>query len=168
MQIDFYQLSRDPAQKIAVQLAQKLFDAGDRLLIVSADDAQLSAISDALWQADGPCFLAHDRAGKADDALQPILLSMDAVPSNDARHIMIADGQWRAEILAEILAETGAKTGAKTGAETGAETGIQRVFYLFGPAQLDAARVAWRSLKDVPDLTRNFWKQDGGKWVKAA
>lgn len=148
MQVDFYQLSRDPAPKIAVQLARKLFDAGDRLLIVSGDDALLSSISDALWQADGPCFLAHDRAGGADDGLQPILLSADVTPANNARHIMIADGQWRAEVL------------------TAAET--ERLFYLFGPNDVDAARLAWKGLKDAADTTRNFWRQDNGKWVKAA
>jgi DNA polymerase III subunit chi len=148
MQVDFYQLSRDPAPKIAVQLARKLFDAGDRLLIVSGDDAVLLAISDALWQADGPCFLAHERAGGADDALQPILLSAEAAPANNARHIMIADGEWRAEVVAD--------------------TGTERVFYLFGPPQVDAARVAWKGLKDAADTTRNFWRQDNGKWVKAA
>ncbi len=149
MQVDFYQLSRDPAPKIAVLLARKLFDAAERLLIVSGDDALLAAISDALWQAEGPCFLAHERAGGADDALQPILLSAGPTAANDARHIMLADGQWRAEVLAQTPQP-------------------ERLFYLFGPAEVEAAREAWRSLKDTPDLTRNFWRQEGGKWVKAA
>ena len=148
MQVDFYQLSRDPAPKSAVTLARKLFDAGERLLIVSGDDTLLSAISDALWQADGPSFLAHARAGGADDAVQPILLSPELTTANGARHIMLADGGWRTEAAAS--------------------DGIGRLFYLFGPPQVEAARDAWRSLKDMPDLTRNFWRQDGGKWVKAA
>ena len=148
MQVDFYQLSRDPAPKIAVQLARKLFDTGERLLIVSGDDALLSTISDALWQADGPSFLAHERAGGTDDAMQPILLADAITPANGPLHIMLADGQWRAEVVAQA--------------------GTQRIFYLFGPTDVEAARDAWRSLKDAPDLSRNFWRQDGGKWVKAA
>lgn len=148
MQVDFYQLSRDPAPKIAVQLARKLFDTGERLLIVSGDDALLTAISEALWQAEGPCFLAHDRAGGELDAMQPILLSAEATPANNARHIMIADGLWRPEMLATA--------------------GVERIFYLFGPAEIDAARLAWKGLKDAAEITRNFWRQDGGKWVKAA
>ena len=148
MQVDFYQLSRDPAPKIAVQLARKLFDGGQRLAIVADDDALLSAISEALWAAEGPVFLAHERAGLADDAVQPILLSSELSNANGARHIMLADGRWRADVLAS--------------------DGLERLFYLFGPAELESARHAWRSLKDAPNLTRHFWRQDGGKWVKAA
>lgn len=147
MQVDFYQLSRDPAPKIAVLLARKLFDAGERLLIVADDDALLTSVSEALWQADGPSFLAHARAGAADDAAQPILLSSESTPANAARHLMIADGRWRAD-----LAACGT---------------IDRLFYLFSPADLYAAREAWRSLKDASDLSRNFWRQEGGKWAKA-
>ena len=148
MQVDFYQLSRDPAPKIAGLLARKLFDAGERLLIVADDDALLTAISDALWQVDGPAFLAHERAGEADDSVQPILLSPSLTTANMARHIMLADGTWRADAVAS--------------------EGVERLFYLFGPADVEAARDAWRSLKDAPDLTRHFWRQEGGKWVKAA
>ena len=144
-QVDFYQLSRDPAERVAVLLARKLFEAGDRLLIVAQDETLRTRLSEALWAADGAVFLAHEMVGAGDDAVQPILLSAEPKATNGARHIMLADGEWRAEALS-----------------------AERVFYLFGPDRLDEARAAWKSLKDAADLTRNFWRQDGGRWVKAA
>ena len=144
-QVDFYQLSRDPVERVAVLLARKLFDAGDRLLIVANDEALRSRIGEALWAADGAAFLAHELAGEGHDAAQPILLSAQPTNANAARHIMLADGEWRDAVLS-----------------------ADRVFYIFGPDHLDEARAAWISLKDATDLTRNFWRQDGGRWVKAA
>jgi DNA polymerase-3 subunit chi len=43
MQVDFYQLTRDPAEKVLSAIAQRVLDNGGRLLIVS-DDAGLSLI----------------------------------------------------------------------------------------------------------------------------
>lgn len=144
-QVDFYQLSRDPVERVAVVLARKLFDAGDRLLIVARDEGLRARVSEALWAADGAAFLAHEMAGEGNDAPQPILLSADLTDTNAARHIMVADGEWRAAALT-----------------------AERVFYLFGPDHLGDARAAWKSLKDADTLTRNFWRQDDGRWVKAA
>ncbi len=142
-QVDFYQLSRDPVERVAVTLARKLFDAGDRLVIVARDPALRATISGALWQADASSFLAHDMAGGADDGLQPILISPEPSEANGAQHVLIADGEWRASALA-----------------------AERVFYLFGPDHLDAARAAWRSLNEPDGINRNFWRQEGGKWRK--
>jgi DNA polymerase-3 subunit chi len=41
MQVDFYQLTRDPAEKILPVIAQRVLDDHGRLLIVSDDRAQL-------------------------------------------------------------------------------------------------------------------------------
>ena len=144
-QVDFYQLSRDPVERVAVLLARKLFDAGERLLIVARDEALRVRVSEALWVADGVAFLAHELVGEGNDAAQPILLSAEPIDANGARHVMLADGEWREAVLV-----------------------AERVFYLFGPDRLDEARTAWKSLKDAADLTRNFWRQEGGRWIKAA
>ena len=40
MQVDFYQLTRDPAEKILALIAQRVLDDDGRLLIVSDDKAQ--------------------------------------------------------------------------------------------------------------------------------
>lgn len=141
MQVDFYQLTRDPAEQVIPAIVQKILDDGGRLLVVSADDAQLEKLSVALWSAKPESFIAHQKSGEGDDSLQPVLLANEAVASNAARMIALADGEWREQAL-----------------------GFDRAFYLFPPEKTDNARTAWRALADRPDVERRYWKQDGGKW----
>ena len=60
MQVDFYQLTRDPAHNVLPAIANKVLEEGRRLLIVSNDAEQLKAISTALWAWKPDSFLAHD------------------------------------------------------------------------------------------------------------
>jgi DNA polymerase III subunit chi len=142
MQVDFYQLTRDPAEKVLPPLAQRVLDGGGRLLVVG-DGAQLDVISAALWNWKPDSFLAHAKAGEGDDSLQPILLSSEPVAANLAKFIVLADGVWRDETLE-----------------------FDRAFYLFPPDATDNARTAWRALGEREGLERRYWKQDGGKWVE--
>lgn len=141
MQVDFYQLTRDPAEKVLPAIAQRILDNKGRLLIISDDAGQLDAISAALWTARPDSFLAHAKSGEGDDALQPILLSQDTDAPNGAKFVALADGNWRA-----------------------VTEDFERIFYLFPPEQTDNARSAWRTLSD--GVERRYWKQDGGKWVQ--
>jgi DNA polymerase III subunit chi len=141
VQVDFYQLTRDPAEKVLPPIAQKILNDGGRLLVVSGDNAQLDSLSQALWNWKPESFLAHGRAGEGKDASQPILLSGAVEPANGARMVAIADGAWRDEAL-----------------------GFDRAFYLFAPERTDDARAAWRALGEKADVERRYWKQDGGKW----
>ena len=141
MQVDFYQLTRDPAEKVLPAIAQRILDNKGRLLIISDDAGQLDAISAALWTARPDSFLAHAKSGEGDDALQPILLSQDTDAPNGAKFVALADGNWRADTQ-----------------------DFDRIFYLFPPEQTDNARSAWRTLGD--GVERRYWKQDGGKWVQ--
>ncbi len=141
MQVDFYQLTRDPAEKVLPAIAQRILDNKGRLLIISDDAGQLGAISGALWTARTDSFLAHAKSGEGDDALQPILLSQDTDAPNGAKFVALADGNWRA-----------------------VTEDFERIFYLFPPEQTDNARSAWRTLGD--GVERRYWKQDGGKWVQ--
>ncbi|HSM53660.1 MAG TPA: DNA polymerase III subunit chi, partial [Erythrobacter sp.] len=38
--VDFYQLSRDPVERVAAMLARKVLQEGQRLLVVSGDPGQ--------------------------------------------------------------------------------------------------------------------------------
>jgi DNA polymerase III subunit chi len=142
VQVDFYQLTRDPAEKILPPIAQRVLDSGGRLLVVG-DSAQLDMISAALWHAKSDSFLAHAKTGDGDDSIQPILLSGEPVAANRAKFIVLADGIWRDEALE-----------------------FDRAFYLFPPDATDNARAAWRALGDKDGVERRYWKQDGGKWVQ--
>ncbi len=143
MRVDFYQLSRDPAPLAVAQIAAKAVEAGKRLLIVADDDALLMKVSEALWGRSGT-FLANGAAGGPHDARQPILLSDKVDAANSATCLVLADGKWR--------------EGA----------GFERTFLFFDDITLTAAREMWKELGNREGLRRNFWKQDGGKWVQAA
>jgi DNA polymerase III subunit chi len=141
MQVDFYQLTRDPAHNVLPVIANKVLEEGRRLLIVSNDAEQLKTISTALWAWKPDSFLAHDVAGQGNEAEQPILLSTTPAAENSARLVAMADGEWRDEAL-----------------------NFDRAFYLFPPDSTDQARAAWKALKDKDGVERRYWRQDGGKW----
>ncbi|MGB3752330.1 MAG: DNA polymerase III subunit chi [Parerythrobacter sp.] len=144
MRMDFYQLSRDPVEAVVTLLAQKVLAAGKRGLVVSGDADQRAAIGTALW-AQPECFLANGEAGDEHAARQPLLLSANCEAANGATNVLLADGIWREESEA-----------------------FARTFLLFDDATVDAARELWRKLDGREGLERNFWKQDGGRWTKAA
>lgn len=144
MRVDFYQLSETAVEAALPALAAKMREAGAKVLVVSADEAQRARISEALWAPTGT-FLAHGLAGGPDDARQPILLSGSLEAANEARFLALADGQWRA----------------------GAEA-FERVFLLFDNSTIDDARATWRSLDGRADTVRNYWRQEGRGWVQAA
>ncbi len=142
MRVDFYQLGNLSAEAALPQLARQTLKIGERMLVVSADEAQLARIGAVLWEAKDS-FLANGMAGGDHDARQPILLAPSAEPANGARFVALADGEWRDEALV-----------------------FERAFLLFSAATLDGARGAWRALGDKDGVERRFWKRDGARWVE--
>ena len=143
MRVDFYQLSRDPAEALIPRLAEQTLAAGKRLLVVAGDAEQGPRISQCLWAHKPESFLAHGAAGEGHEARQPILLADALDPANGARFIAFADGVWRDP-----------------------PEGCERVFHLFSAETIDAARAAWRTLGEDETVERHFWKQDGGRWTE--
>lgn len=145
MRVDFYQLTRDPAEAVLPLIARNTMAQGQRLLVVAPAD-RFDALSDALWTRLPESFLAHGRADQPHAARQPILLASTLLPggpepANGARFVALADGEWRAPALT-----------------------FDRAFLLFGEATIVAARHVWRELGANTALDRHLWKQDGGKW----
>jgi DNA polymerase-3 subunit chi len=145
MQVDFYQLGQTPLEQVIASLAEKLLAQDARLLIVAEDETLLARLDRMLWDQGATSFLPHGLAGGADDARQPILLSTSPDAPNLARNMLIADGQWREAAL-----------------------GYDRAFYLFDNAALEGARLAWKLLSGREGVERNFWAQEGGRWVQKA
>lgn len=142
--VDFYRLTRDPAERVLPAIAGRVLANGDRLLVVAGPAMQRQAIDDALWTLQPASFLPHGAAGSPDEAIEPILISgtLDAAPANRATHLALADGEWRDEAL-----------------------GFARVFLLFDNSRIDDARALWRSLAARDDVDNRFWKQDeAGRW----
>ena len=143
MQVDFYQLAGVRAEQVIASLAEKILDSGGQMLIVAEDEQLLARLDRLLWDQGKTSFLPHGLAGGADDARQPILLSSSPDAPNQARNMLIADGQWREAALS-----------------------YDRSFYLFDDATLDAARLAWKLLSGREGVDRRYWAQEDGKWVK--
>jgi len=143
MQVDFYHLTRDTAERVLPKLAERTLALGQRLLVLSADTGHREALGEALWTHSPDSFLAHGEIDAPNPQVQPILLADRVEPANGARFIALADGVWRDEAL-----------------------GFDRVFLLFGEAAITEARKAWVALGEREGLERHYWKQDGGKWVE--
>ncbi|MEO1045251.1 MAG: DNA polymerase III subunit chi [Pseudomonadota bacterium] len=148
MRVDFYQLSRDPVARLLPDLAERTLSADNRMVILADDDVLLDGISDALWSSKPQSFLAHGKAGEGQEGDQPILLARtlaegEAGAPNQAQFLAIADGVWRDHC-----------------------NSFERIFFPFEPDHIDAARAAWKSLKDRDRVTRHYWRQDGRRWVE--
>jgi DNA polymerase-3 subunit chi len=145
MQLDFWQLSRDPVERVVALIAERTRSAGEKLLVVSTDEAQRTAVSRALWEAKPEAFLANGEADSPHAERQPILLSPRCEAANGARYVVLADGVWRDEGEA-----------------------FERAFLLFDEAGTPAARGTWRQFDGREDVERSYYAQEGGKWVKKA
>jgi len=145
MRVDFYQLGAIPAESVIAALGLKLIEENQRLLVVAGDEAWLARLDRLLWDQGATSFVPHALAGGSDDTAQPILLSQGTDAPNLARNLLIADGEWREAAL-----------------------GYDRAFYLFDEGRLEPARLAWKLLAGRDGVERNYWANDGGKWVKKA
>ena len=145
MQLDFWQLARDPLERVVALIAERTRASGAKLLVVANDQGQRAAIGRALWEANPEAFLANGDAAGPHAARQPILLSSDCQAVNGAGYLVLADGDWR----------------------DGAEA-FERVFLLFGEAGAAPARGVWRKFDGREDVQRSYYAQEEGKWVKKA
>lgn len=144
MRVDFYQLSRDPAEAALPLIARNVMKVGERLLVVSADPQQRQRICQALWSLGEDSFLANGMAGEGLEDRQPILLSDVPQPLNGANFLAIADGQWRE-----------------------GDVSFARTFFLFDDRTVQHARDTWRMLRGREGVEHYYWKQEGGRWIQA-
>ena len=142
MQVDFYQLSRDPLDKVVPLLAGKVVAAGAKLSIAVADDDRRQKLADALWAQPAPAFLANGMVGDGNAARQPILLGPDCSTANGATMTLLADGVWR---------------------ETAEQ--FERAILLFDDTAIADARALWKQFSGRDDRQNRFFKQDDtGRW----
>ena len=146
MQVDFYHLTQQPLDRVLPQIAERVLAAGNRLLIVVADDNERARLDRHLWTYTPDSFLPHACLGSDADAEQPILLAPDIDAANGARNVALADGVWRPDAL-----------------------DFDRAFHFFDEARIRDARAAWKLLKDRDDVEPRYWKQnEAGRWEQAA
>ena len=145
MRLDFWQRSSGSIERVVAMIAERTRGTGERLLVVDADAERRNATSRELWEHKPEAFLANGDAAEPHAERQPILLSGECEPINGARYAVLADGDWR---------------------EEGA--GFERTILLFDEAGADAARAVWRKFDGREDVTRSYYAQEDGKWVKKA
>ena len=123
------------------KLARKVLQAGERLVVVAADEAMREHVSKTLWEQGGGSFLAHGPATGPHAARQPILIAESCAAPNEARMAILADGQWREEA-----------------------SGFDRTMLLFDAEATEAARGLWRELAAREDIDNRIFKQtpEGG------
>jgi DNA polymerase-3 subunit chi len=145
VQVDFYQLAGIAPEQVIASIAEKVLAGEGRLLIVAEQEPFLARLDRLLWDSGPTSFLPHGVAGGADDARQSILLSTSPDAPNNARNMLIADGQWRDAALS-----------------------YDRSFYLFDSSTLEGARLAWKSLAGREGVERRYWAQVDGRWKQQA
>ena len=143
MQLDFWQYSHGPVERIVALIAERVRAAGDRLLVIDRDAERRRAIGEALWAAKPEAFLANGDAGDPHADRQPVLLSAECEAPNGASVAVLADGEWRE-----------------------AAERFDRAILLFGEGEVQAARAVWAGFKDRSDVARGYFAQEDGKWVK--
>ena len=139
-EVSFYQLSRDPIERVVPLLAAKALDRGGRLVVVHGDEQQRAELSDALWGKED-AFLPNGLSGAPHADRQPILLADRFDIANGATIGILADGVWR---------------------EDAAQ--LERSMLLFGPEQTEAARALWGTLSSSGHALRIFKQSDSGAW----
>jgi len=145
VQVDFYQLAGTALEQVIASIAEKVLSGDGRLLIVADEEPFLARLDRMLWDLGPTSFIPHGVAGGADDARQPVLLSTSPDAPNNARNMLIADGQWRDAALS-----------------------YDRSFYLFDAGTLEGARLAWKLLAAREGVERRYWAQTDGRWKQQA
>lgn len=144
----FYHLTRNPMEQTLTMLLGKAQGAGWRVVVRGVDPARMTWLDERLWLGSEESFLPHGLAGGPHDDLQPVLLTTSH-GAGKAHCLMSVDG---AAVSAEEV------------------SALDRVCVLFDgndPAQLNAARAQWKTLKDA-GASAQYWSEESGRWEKKA
>jgi DNA polymerase-3 subunit chi len=142
VRVDFYHLTAHPLEHVLPRIAERVLESGERLLLVSGDEALAARLDSRLWTYEPVSFLPHGRVGQGGEADQPILISPSVEPLNGAVNVALGDGLWRDAVL-----------------------DFARCFYFFDGETIAGARTAWRGLAGRAGVEPHYWKQDeAGRW----
>ena len=141
MRVGFYLSAQEPVERVLPQIARKALAAGERMVIVSADEEQLGRLDRALWELYPEDFLAHGRAGEAHADRQPLLLATSCSAENGARLVALADGAWREDAAH-----------------------FDRAFLFFDDGGRADARRTWSELDGRSGVEREFHEHRDGRW----
>jgi DNA polymerase-3 subunit chi len=141
--VGFYLSGEQPVEHVLPLIARAAKRQGQRMIVVADDEALLDRLDKSLWEQCPEDFLAHGRADAPHADRQPVLLSRECQPANDATLVALADGHWREEA-----------------------EGFDRALLFFDEAGRESARKAWRLFDQREDIEREFHELEAGKWVR--
>lgn len=144
----FYHLTRSTAEDTVTSLLSRAVTLGWRIMIRGTDSARLDRLDAQLWVKPEDSFLAHGRAGGANDAAQPVLLG-DGPITNSATAMMLLDN-------AEVSFD-----------EAQSLTRVWLIFDGEDQTALSAARAQWKALTDA-GIAAQYWSEETGKWQMKA
>ncbi|MCY3983409.1 MAG: DNA polymerase III subunit chi [Roseovarius sp.] len=141
----FYKLTRNPVETTLPILLEKASAAGWRVLIRGTERERLEKLNELLWLKPAEGFLPHGMSGTKYDSYQPVLLTIDSPPVNEARCLMCIN---EADVTARETND------------------MERVCILFdgnSPAELNHARNQWKTLV-AAGCEAQYWSEEKGKW----
>jgi len=143
----FYHLERTGLDQALPELLEKTLARGWKALVRTSLAERIEHLDGWLWSYRDESFLPHARAGEANAARQPVLLTTGFDNPNAADALFLVDG-----------------------AEPGGLDGFARCVVLFDGAdeiQLAGARGLWSRIKAGGHLV-SYWKQQARGWEKQA
>jgi DNA polymerase-3 subunit chi len=145
----FYHLTRRPLADTLMFLLSKSLESEWKVAVRGTEKDALEALDKALWLGPEDGFLPHGMAGGAQDADQPVLLTVGPDAANAPHCVMSVHG---AEVSASEVAA------------------LTRVCILFDgndEVALGHAREQWKTLKEA-GASAQYWSEESGRWEKKA
>ena len=145
----FYQLQRQPIERVLPPLLERSLERGWRVVVQMASDERIEALDAHLWTYKEDGFLAHGTYRESEADAQPVLLTVHDHNPNAANVRFLIDG-------APVPADASA---------------YQRIVLLFDGEDeeaLAAARTRWSEAK-AQGFEVTYWQADeNGRWEKKA
>jgi DNA polymerase III subunit chi len=145
----FYQLQRQPIEKVLPVLIEKSYERGWRVAVQSSSDERIDLLDAHLWTYRDDGFLPHGTYKESAVAEQPIVLTVHDSNPNGATVRFLIDGS-------PVPADAAT---------------YDRIVLLFDgedPDALEAARSRWREAKEQ-GFEVTYWQADGqGRWQRKA
>jgi len=145
----FYHLTNSSTEVTLPMLITRARAAGWRVEVRGTDAARMASLDDRLWMVPDDGFLPHGLAGGAQDAAQPVLLTLGRGAVNLPDCVMCIDG---AEVSAEEVVAR------------------ERICFVFDGHDLSAlahARLQWKALTQA-GCAAQYWSEESGRWEKKA
>jgi DNA polymerase III subunit chi len=148
-EILFYHLTKRNLENVLPRLLEKTLERGQRAIVHTGSVERLKVLDELLWSYDEASFLPHSVVGEPDIDQDPIVLTTEAVNPNNADVRFVVDGAEMPESIPH-----------------------KRCVLMFDGRDEEAvakARVAWKSLKALPNHELTYWQEDEtGRWKQVA